>query len=152
CPEGAAKRSGPAGRPREPGRVFEVPGRSSNGERAAAAARARGVRVLEREPRAHHGGDVVDLYAIQVLAAERIHEETEPVALDDVVILLGFVLDVQAVLEARAATGQHGHTQTGRLSRALLLHELLHLGRSEEHTSELQSREKLVCRLRREKK
>src|SRR5690606_2691927 len=105
-----------------------VRGSPSNGERAAAAAAARGVRVLEREAGTHHGGDVVDLHAIQVLAAERIHEEPEPVGLDDVVVLLGLVLDVQAILEARATTRQHGHTQSGRLSRALLLHELPHLG------------------------
>src|SRR5690606_14660675 len=41
-----------------------VRGSPSNGERAAAAAAARGVRVLEREAGTHHGGDVVDLHAI----------------------------------------------------------------------------------------
>src|SRR5690606_26207115 len=120
----------PAGGPAGP--VANTPQRGarggpSNGERAAAAAAARGVRVLEREAGAHHGGDVVDLHAIQVLAAERIHEEAQPVGLDDVVVFLRLVLDVQAVLEARAATGQNGHTQPGRFRRALLLHELPHL-------------------------
>src|SRR3712207_7694955 len=49
---------------------------------------------------------------------------------------------------ARAAEDQHRL----RLSRVLRLHLLLLLRRSEEHTSELQSRQYLVCRLLLEKK
>src|SRR5690606_39830145 len=42
--------------------------------------------------------------------------------------------------------------ETGRVGPAQILHAQAELHRSEEHTSELQSREKLVCRLLLEKK
>src|SRR5690606_11603159 len=94
--EGRNDKTGPAVTPAGP--VIPTPwcgadDGPSDGERAAAAAAARGVRVLEREAGTHHGGDVVDLHAIQVLPAERVDEETEPVALDHVVVFLGLVLD-----------------------------------------------------------
>src|SRR5690606_40559827 len=52
---------------------------------------------------------------------------------------------------ARAPAGVLVPVTRGRAARALLALALI-AGRSEEHTSELQSRENLVCRLRLEKK
>src|SRR6185503_12972532 len=47
---------------------------------------------------------------------------------EDLVVPLGGVLDVEPVLEARAATGQHGDAQTRLAGGSVLRHELLHLG------------------------
>src|SRR5829696_7837545 len=47
------------------------------GERAAAAAAARGVRILEGEARALHRAHIIDRHAAQVLRAERVHEDLE---------------------------------------------------------------------------
>src|SRR5690606_12009055 len=100
----------------------------SGDEGAAAAASAGRVRVLEGEPGPHHRRDVVDLHAVQVLGAERIHEETKPVRVEDLIILLGLILDVEAVLEARAPAGQDRDAQARSLGSALLGHELPHFG------------------------
>src|SRR5260221_9693863 len=54
-------------------------------------------------------------------------------------------------LEA-ARPGDHGGTPLGRLRHHFHLHQLPGQGRSEEHTSELQSHSDLVCRLLLEKK
>src|SRR2546421_8440719 len=51
----------------------------------------------------------------------------------------------RSVLHDEAAGGQHDEFKAGRARRA-------YRGRSEEHTSELQSRSDLVCRLLLEKK
>src|SRR2546430_12372567 len=73
---------------------------------------------------------VVQRDTIQVLGAEGVDEAPHTARLDDEVVLGWLVLDVQAVLEARAPARE----------------------RSEEHTSELQSQSNLVCRLLLEKK
>src|SRR5436309_9145942 len=48
--------------------------------------------------------------------------------------------------------GRRGASSTGCLFSLLIFVAVLYYGRSEEHTSELQSRENLVCRLLLEKK
>src|SRR5688572_23492405 len=100
----------------------------SDGERAAATAAAGRVRVVEREPGAHHRRNVVDLHAVEVLGTERIDEDPQPVHRDDLVVLLGVVLDVEAVLEPGAATRKNCDPKAGRLRSPLLFHELLYLG------------------------
>ena len=89
--------------------------RGSGREGTAAAAAARCVRVLEREARAHHGRDIVDLDAIEILPAERIDEQLDAVGLQDLVVVLSLVLDVEAVLEARAAARQNRNAQAREL-------------------------------------
>src|ERR1051326_2646117 len=97
-------------------------GRSSR-KAGTAAAPAGCVGIVEGEARPLHGGDVVDGDAVEILQAEAVHEDPEPVHSDHVIVLEGTLLDVEAVLEARAASREHAHPET----------------RSEEHTSELQS-------------
>src|SRR6201991_5288886 len=51
----------------------------------------------------------------------------------------------------RSGCGHEAHTQIGQVQPAAAAVEQLHAVRSEEHTSELQSRPHLVCRLLLEK-
>ena len=74
--------------------------------------------------------DVVHRDAGQVLRAEAVHEHPDGVDVDDHVVLERRLLDVEAVLEARAAARQHANAQAGRVGRHLLgLDELPHLFR-----------------------
>src|SRR5437667_5209621 len=100
----------------------------SGGEAAAAPAATRRVGVAEGEARALHGADVVDGDAREILGAEAVDEDADAVQLVDQVVVERALLDVQAVLEARAATRQDAHAEPRRLGRHLLLgDELLHL-------------------------
>src|SRR3712207_6891424 len=66
---------------------------------------------------------------------------------------LGNVLDHTDCIEERAIGIPHGRTShAGPAAAVVLAPELALRGRSEEHTSELQSRQYLVCRLLLEKK
>src|SRR2546430_12584014 len=82
---------------------------------------------------------VVQRDTIQVLGAEGVDEAPHTARLDDEVVLGWLVLDVQAVLEARAPAREHRDAEPGRVLGLQV--------RSEEHTSELQSQSNLVCRL-----
>src|SRR5215208_2116224 len=97
-------------------------------ERGAAAAAARRVRVLEGEARAHDVRHVVYLDAVQVLHAEHVDEHADAVRLDDVVVGARLLLDVEAVLEARAAARHHADAEAGGRGQPLLArHELPNL-------------------------
>src|SRR2546430_591258 len=56
---------------------------ASDRERRSAAAAARGVRVLESEPRLLEVALVVQRDAVQILSAEAVHEAAHTCALDD---------------------------------------------------------------------
>src|SRR5262245_48042935 len=82
-------------------------------ERLTAAARRRGVRILDREPAALHRVDEVDLGAVQIPDADRIHEELDAVRFEDLVAgPLAVFLDHQPILKARTAAALHEHSQT----------------------------------------
>lgn len=91
-----------------------------SGERAAAAARARSVRVLDLEPAAKRIVDIVDHRAGHVAKAQRIDEDLDPKMLEGVVTLLGvLVVDGHAVLEAGASAAGNPDAQS-RVRLALL--------------------------------
>src|ERR1700694_3659671 len=58
-------------------------------EGLAASAAGHRVRVAEREAAAHEGVDEVDLRALQVHGAHRVHDDANPVLPDDRVIFFG---------------------------------------------------------------
>ena len=64
----------------------------SEGRPAATA--SRGIGILERETRAHYTGDVVNLYAIQVLRAEHIDEQFHSVFVQDEITLSRILFNV----------------------------------------------------------
>src|SRR3954462_8514960 len=84
------------------------------GERRAAAARVLGVRVLEAEPALPALAlDVIDLHAQQVHGGHRVDEALHALDLEAPVAGALVLLDVEAVLEARAPTSNHRHAQAG---------------------------------------
>jgi hypothetical protein len=95
------------------------------GEGAPAAASSGGVRVTEGEARPHHGGDVVDLHAFQVLGRKRIHENAQTLELEDLIVTLGGVLDVEAILEPGASAGEDRDPKSGFRGSSMLLDELV---------------------------
>src|SRR5688500_17499821 len=94
---------------------------------ASAAAAAACVRVLEREAGAHHRGDIIDLDAIEVLTAERIHEQLDAVGLQDLIVILRLVFNVQSVLKTGATAGQNCDAKACAIRGTLVGNELLHL-------------------------
>src|SRR6185503_16525911 len=76
-----SKRRRPDGQPESRGITW------SGGKRAAAAAAARGVWILEGEARALHGRDVVDRDPAQILRRERVDEHAEASRIDDEVVV-----------------------------------------------------------------
>src|SRR5688500_12929593 len=99
------------------------------GERAAAAAAAGRVRVLEGEARALHRRDVVDRHAVDVLGGEGIDEDSPLPLVDHEVVLGGLVLDQKPVLEATAPARLDADAEPalGGVD-AFLRHELHDLG------------------------
>src|SRR3989449_10618474 len=121
----------------------EGPNRSDREGRSAAAA-TRGVGVFEREPRLLEVAPEVDRRTVEVLGAEGIDEAAHAARFHDDIVVERLRFDVEAVAETRAPARQHRDPEAGRLGGGVLLrHELPHF-RSEEHTSELQSRLHLV--------
>src|SRR6266568_686123 len=92
-----------------------VPARRPDGRRAGAcpppglvsktlpaAAGVLGAGVVELEPRALQPDDVIDADTLQVHRAHRVDKDLEAVLLVDLIAVLGRVLEVHRVLEARA--------------------------------------------------
>src|SRR5437016_3651532 len=103
---------------------------ASDREGRSAAAAARGVRVLEGEPRLLEVALVVQGDAVQVLGAEGVDKAPHAGRIDDDVVLGRLVFDVHAVLESRAPARKHRDPESGALGRDIFLrHELPHLGR-----------------------
>src|SRR5881628_3201057 len=88
---------------------------ASDRERRSAAAAARGVRVLESEPRLLEVALVVQRGAVQILSAEAVHEAAHTCALDDDVVLARLVFDIEAIAEPRAPAGEHRDAEPRRL-------------------------------------
>src|SRR4029078_8519159 len=75
----------------------------SGREGGAAAAGALHVGVAELEARAVQALDVVDLGALEVLVAERVDVELDPLVLEGFLEVGGFVLEIEVVREASAS-------------------------------------------------
>ncbi len=98
-----------------------------NAKRAAAAARAFHVRVIELEAGTFDGLDVVDLDAIQVHRAHLVDRDLEPIKIDHLIGLIGLVFKCHVVLETGAASADDGDAQRHRY-RILQAHDFLDLG------------------------
>src|SRR5205814_3178038 len=103
------------GRPSERREGRNTAPRSSRETRAAPAG-VLGVRVLEREPAlAELTFDVVDLDAHQVHRAHRIDEAADALHVENEIAGTLVLLEIEAVLEARAAAADDGDAQSGAL-------------------------------------
>src|SRR5262245_16445982 len=112
---------------RAPGSIMRI-GAGSGRERMSATATAGSVRVLEREARSLHGRHVAAGDVVQVLRANRIAEQLEPVLLYDEVIVRRLILDEEAVFESAATAGLNAHAKAADVRRhALGVHETLDL-------------------------
>src|SRR5580765_1150564 len=86
--------------------------KSVDGERRAAAAGGRRVRVLDCESAAGHRIDEVDFSALEVTNADRVDEQLHAVRLEHLIPgSLPVFLDHQAILEARTAAALHEYTK-----------------------------------------
>src|SRR3546814_3458518 len=88
-----------------PGRCSAEPrtgGGSSNRERVTAAATGACVRITNHELRTLHAFFVVDLGTHQVLHAHRVDQQGDAIADYDRVVIFLTVVELEAVLEARA--------------------------------------------------
>src|SRR5256714_1740031 len=83
----------------------------SGGEGRAAAAGGGRVRVADHELRAIQPLAVVDLGAAEVLHAHRIHQQLHAQVLDAGVAVLDLLVELEAVLQPRAAATLHEHAQ-----------------------------------------
>src|ERR1700691_4931642 len=84
---------------------------SGSRERGAAAASGGGVRVADHELRAIKTLAVVDLRAGEVLHAHRVDEQLDAEVLDAGVAVLQLLIELEAVLQPRAAPALHEHAQ-----------------------------------------
>src|SRR5579859_5263900 len=80
------------------------------GERAAAAAGAGRVRVVDLEAAAHHVLHIVHGGAVNVVDAHRVHDHLDSMAVEDNVFLLHAVIDGHAVVEPGASAARHEDT------------------------------------------
>src|SRR5438874_681992 len=100
--------------------------RRLRGEARSAAARMLGVGVLEREPALPELPlDVVDLDPHQVHRAHRVDEAAHALDLEDKIAGALLLLQVEAVLEARAAASHDGDAEAGTL-QVFAVDRLLH--------------------------
>ena len=81
---------------------------------------------MDGEAAAHQGVDVVDLGAIEVHGAEIIDEQADAIGLDDLVAILGALLDGHAVLQTGASSRRDKDAQRA-LGGPLLGQEILEL-------------------------
>src|SRR5262249_58163665 len=86
-----------------------VPGAraSGRGETGAAATGRGGVRVADHELGALEALAVIDLGAAEVLHAHRVDDELHALVLDAGVTLLQLLVELEAVLQSRAAAALH---------------------------------------------
>src|SRR5512132_4167115 len=85
------------------GQRLGVSREDSGGERRAAAAGRRGVRITDHELRALEVFLVVDLGTRQVLDAHRIDQQADPLVQDAGVALFRVFVEREAILETRTA-------------------------------------------------
>src|ERR1700733_11743793 len=99
---------------------------SGSRERGAAAASGGGVRIADHELRAVETLAIVDLRAGEVLYAHRVDEQLHAEVLDAGVAVLQLLIELEAVLQPRAAPALHEHAQH-ELGVALALDEVADL-------------------------
>jgi hypothetical protein len=99
----------------------------SNAKRAAAAARALHVRVIELEAGTFDGLDVIDLDAVQVHRTHLVDRDLEAVKIHHLIGLIGLVFECHVILETGAASSDDGNAQRHR-HRILHAHDFLDLG------------------------
>src|SRR5690349_1604841 len=113
-------RSGSAGNtltPREPRSamtflvVMAAAALAFHAERRTAAAGGGGVGVSNREAAAGHRVDEVDLGALQIAHADRVHVQLDAVRLEHLVAHAAAFLDHEAILKTRTAAALHEHAQ-----------------------------------------
>src|SRR5829696_4562234 len=98
-------------------------------ERMTAGAGRDRVRVADSKSAAHEGVDVVNFSALQVHRAEIVDQQLDAFGFDNLVTVLGGLLDRHAVLQSGAAARRHKYAQS-MLRRALLGQKALELGHS----------------------
>src|SRR5258706_6115042 len=95
------------------------------------------VGVVELEPRAFDGFDVIDLNAFEIHGTHLVHRDLQTVKLENLVRIRGLVLKRHVVLETRAAAAAYCHAQRDG-HRCLHGHEFLDLstcnGRQIDHS------------------
>src|SRR5579872_5019219 len=84
---------------------------SSGGEGRAAAAGSRGVWVADHELSPVQALAIIDLRAHEVLHAHGVDQELHPEVLDAGVAVLGLLVELEAVLQSRAAAALHEDAQ-----------------------------------------
>src|SRR5579863_2242121 len=86
-------------------------GRRSGAERRAAAAGGLGGRIADHELRTLQTFAVVDLGAAEILEAHRVDQQLDALVLDAGIAVLDLLVELEAVLQTRAATTLHEHPQ-----------------------------------------
>src|SRR3546814_10363430 len=107
-------------------------------EAATAAAGRLGVGVADGELRAVQAFDVVDRGAHQVLQAQRVDQQNYAIGIDREVVLALLLVELEAVLEARAAASLDVYAQLQRRV-AFLGDQLADLGRGDRKSTRLNS-------------
>src|SRR5258706_6984052 len=106
------------------------PRRKLRRERAAAAATARGLRILEDEPSPHQAFLIIERGFMQVQIALRVHKPTRAMFFDDFVAVARLRIETHRVRQPRTAATLHANAQpTGFRRHAFLGQQLLNLGR-----------------------
>src|SRR5271166_2752611 len=94
-----------------------------NVKRGAATAGALHVRVLELEPGAFQGLDVIDMRSAQIHQGSGIHVNLQTVKIENLVHHAGAVLEGHGILKSRATAADYGQPQSRR-DRRLRGHNL----------------------------
>src|SRR5471032_53741 len=89
----------------------DVPKTASDREADAAAAGRHGVRVLDLERLAHQIVDEIDFRTLHIFERDRIDEDHGAVAFDHKVVRGARLLDIESVLETRAAAALDRNAQ-----------------------------------------
>src|SRR5262249_30991047 len=81
------------------------------------------VRIAEREARAHHRVDVVNLNSVEILLREHVDEDPQTILVQNLIALPRRVFDLHRIREPAAAARHHADSQPGFCARALGFHE-----------------------------